>query len=283
MTGRLNLPALRAWVAAAILSSVIGGGVFGHAQAPQSGLPSIVGIRTGIPIAEAYTILKQHDAKGMIQYSQKRIEEISDKPITYGLMWSTTGSPEDRELIGVDITFPPSEQKVWRISRRILFPPGHEPLAEAMLNSLRKSFGPELPARTVGQSVWAFDTEGRPAQGKGVDLVDCGQTLSFPDMPNAVSAFSSAQTATAMSPDVALSPNTAAANREACHQFVFVVARLTYAAGSTATLHSVAVTITDIGGGIRAGLATQAVLNGAVSVEQKAALKKAQEQPVPRF
>ena len=282
MTSKLKLSLLGAWLAAAALSGV-GSGIVGAAQAPQSGLPAIVGIRTGTPIADAYQLLKQHDAKGMIQYSQKRIEEISDKPITYGFMLSTTGSPEDRELIGVDITFPPSEQKVWRISRRIVFPAGHEPLAEAMLSSLRKTFGPELPARSVGQTDWAFDTQGHPAQGKGIDLTDCAQTLSFPDMPNAVSAFNSAQTATAMSPDAALSPNLVAANREACHQFVYVVANFAYAPGSRTTIHSVAVTITDIGAGIRAGMATNAVLNGAASAEQKAALKKAQAQPVPRF
>lgn len=249
---------------------------------PAPAPPSIVGIRPGTPIAEAYKILSQHGSNGMIQFGQKQLDALADKPITYAFVWSTTGSPEDRELIEVDLTFPPSEQKVWRITRRISFPPDQEPLAEAMLNSLRKTFGRELPTGVSERAFWAFDTEGRPAQGRGINLADCAQYLDLPDLNNTVLAFASAKTSSTVPPNLALAPAVVAANREACHPFVFVVANLA-GASNGGKIRFVSVTITDIGAGIRAGTATQAALNGAASAQQQKALKKAQQQAVPQF
>jgi hypothetical protein len=257
------------------------GGILSAAQAPATPAPappSIVGIRPGTPIDEAYKILSQHGSNGMIQFGQKQLDALADKPITYAFVWSTTGSPEDRELIDVDLTFPPSEQKVWRITRRISFPPGQEPTADAMLNSLRKTFGKELPTGVSERAFWAFDTQGRPAQGSGINLADCAQYLDLPDLNNTVLAFASAKT----SPNVALAPTVVVANRESCHQFVFVVANLA-GASNGGKIRFVSVTITDIGAGIRAGTATQAALNGADLAHQQKALKKAQQQSVPQF
>ena len=120
MPRRVQFFLLLVWVAAAL------GGVVCAAQGPAPAPPAIVGIRPGTPIGEAYELLKQHGPNGMIQYGQKRLDVLSDKPITYSMLWSATGSSEDREIVEVDLNFPPLEQKVWRISRRISFPADHE-------------------------------------------------------------------------------------------------------------------------------------------------------------
>jgi len=258
-------------------------GVDCAAQGQTPAPPSIVGIRPGTPIGEAYELLKQHGPNGMIQYGQKRLDVLADKPITYAMLWSATGSQEDREIVEVDLNFPPNDQKVWRISRRISFPTDHEPLAEAMLNSLRKTFGKELPSSVPDHAFWAFDAQGRPVQGRGVEMADCALYLELPELSGTVLAFASAKTSSTVNPNVALAPTVVAANREHCHPFVFVAASLAAEPGNRATIRNVSVTITDIGAGIRAGTETQAALNGAVSAEQKAALKKAKEQPVPQF
>ncbi len=277
MTRRVQLYVLLVWVAASL------GAIVCAAQGQAPAPPTIVGIRTGTPIAEAYELLKQHGPNGMIQYGQKRLEVLADKPITYAMLWSATGSQEDREIVEVDLNFPPNDQRVWRISRRIAFPTDHEPLAEAMMNSLRKTFGKELPSSVPDHAFWAFDTQGKPVQGRGVEMADCAQYLDLPELSGTVLAFASAKTSSTVNPNVALSPATIAANRDHCQSFVFVAASLAPEPGSRAMIRNVSVTVTDIGAGIRAGTATVAALNGAVSAEQKAALKKAKEQPVPQF
>jgi hypothetical protein len=278
MTRKVLLGLVTGWIAAASLSKA-----FCAAQAQTVAPPAIVGIRPGTPIGDAYQMLKQHGANGVIQYGQKRLDVLADTPITYAMLWSATGSQEDREIVEVDLNFPPNDQKVWRISRRISFPPDHEPLAEAMMNSLRKTFGKELPSSAPDHAFWAFDTQGRPVQGRGVEMADCALYLDLPELSGTVLAFASAKTSSTVSPNVALAPTVVAANREQCRQFVFVAANLAAEPGNRATIRFVSVTITDIGAGIRAGTATQAALNGAASAQQQNALKKAKEQPVPQY
>ena len=277
MTKGVQISLLTVWFAASL------SGVLCVAQGQAPAPPAIVGIRPGTPIGEAYELLKQHGPNGMIQYGQKQLDVLADKPITYAMLWSATGSQEDREIVEVDLNFPPLDQKVWRISRRISFPQDHEPLAEAMLNSLRKTFGRELPSSVPDHAFWAFDTQGHPVQGRGVEMADCALYLELPELSGTVLAFASAKTSSTVNPNVALAPTVVAANRELCHPFVFVAANLAAEPGNRAVIRNVSVTITDIGAGIRAGTATVAALNGAVSAEQKAALKKAQQQPVPQF
>jgi hypothetical protein len=159
------------YVAAAASVLVFGLGVPIRAQAqPQtpaaaaSPSPDILGIRIGMPLPQALDLLKAHDPGHSVALEQWTIPQISgDKPITYAMTSSTTGSAE---RISVDVTLPPNPQVVWRI-HRTLGP--FTSTKENVLNSLYQKYGmpwnpdPNALAGSVVVLDWLFDEQGRLA------------------------------------------------------------------------------------------------------------------------
>lgn len=248
-----------------------------------SALPDILGIRPGMAIADAYRVLKAHDPKGSLQYGQKRIEAISDKPVTHAFLYSPTASPQDPEIILVDLTFPPSQQTVWRVSRFLRFPSGKEPLPATFVSALRQKYGQELPSRIPQLAFWVFDEQGRPAGGHaGIDLVDCAMYVDRPGPPSVLGQNTGVSNALNVPPGVALNPTVVVANREACYPFVYVTATLV-ADGANGVMTATTVTVTDLGAGIRAGTATRNLMDQRAAAQQQRELEKARRQPVPAF
>ena len=248
-------------------------------------LPDILGIRPGMPIGEAFQVLKAHDPKGSIKYGQKRIDAVSTKPITHALLYSPTASTEDPEAILVDITFPPSQQLVWRVTRTLQFSTGREVPVATLVTALRQKYGQEIANKS--QSLyWVFDGRGRPlTRSSGIDLVDCAQYVEIPTgLMSYISAFSGGAPSSQNIPaGVALNPTTVAANRDNCHQFVYAAAYLSSSVARPDVATAITVAITDIGAGIRAGQATQAAMNNAASAQRQQEIKKSQQQAAPTF
>jgi hypothetical protein len=267
------------------LAALTIGAVAQMAQAPSNGvLPDVVGIRPGIPIGEAYQLLKAHEPKGVIQYEQNRLQEFSGKLITYALLYSPTGSGQDPEIIAVDITFPPSPQTVWRVSRYLRFEPGKEPLAAPLLTALRQKYGQEVHTAIPQNTYWVFDRQGHPAgHSSGVDLSDCAANVSHPSLPALVGQNGGGDRSPISSLSVWLNQSVVAANRDACHAFVYVAATLTWDRSNNSLVQTISTTVTDVGVLERSEIAAKALLDNAAAAQQQAVMKKAKEQAAPVF
>jgi hypothetical protein len=258
---------------------------FAQAPTPQTGLaPDVLGLRPGMPIGDAYRLLKAHDPRGSIRYGQKRIAAVSDKPITHALLYSANGSSQDPEIIIVDATFPPGPQTVWRVTRFVQFAEGKRPLASTVLDALRQKYGQELPNRTPQLYSWVFDQQGRPLRSApGVDLNDCAYFVERPNVQSYMDMEGRVEILQNVPPGPALYPANVVANRDACHAYIYVGATVAEQGVQNHELNSVSVSITDIGRAIRAGVATNAVMNRAAEQQQQRELNKAKQQAAPSF
>jgi hypothetical protein len=247
-------------------------------------LPDVVGIRPGIPIGEAYQLLKAHQPKGTIDYAQKRVQEMSGKLITHALQYSSTGSVQDPEVIVVDITFPPAPQTVWRVSRYLHFEPGKEPVPATLLTALRQKYGQDVPSTMPQNAYWVFDRQGHPAnRSAGLDLSDCAMYVDHPNAPGILTHNVGDDSAPSMPLSALLMQTVVAANRDACHEFVYVAASLSLDSPRNSLVRAISTTITDVGVLERSQIAAHAFLNRAATSQQQRVIKKAKEQPAPVF
>jgi hypothetical protein len=261
------------------------GAVAQMGQAPSSGvLPDVVGIRPGIPIAEAYQLLKAHEPKGFIQYEQNRLQEFPGKVITHALLYSPTGSEQDREIIVVDITFPPAQQTVWRVSRYLRFEADKEPLPATLLTALRQKYGQEVHTTIPQNTFWVFDRQGHPAgHSSGVDLSDCAASVDRPTSLGLPVQNASADSSPISPLRVWLNRSVVAANRDACHAFVYVTATQLLDYSNNSLVQTLLTTVTDVGVLERSEIAAKALLDNAATAQQQSVMKKAKEQPAPVF
>src|SRR5260221_4794273 len=87
-----------------------------QAQAAAAGFPDIIGMRLGMPLREAYTILQpaHPTAKlGMYPYPLPGIE----KPVLEGFSLGFSSVGAQVEQVIVDVTPPPNRQVVWKVRR----------------------------------------------------------------------------------------------------------------------------------------------------------------------
>lgn len=254
-------------------------------QAQSNGaLPDVLGISPGMPIGEAYRLLKAHDPKGTIRYGQKHVEEMSGKLITHQLLYSPTGSGQDPEIIAVDITVPPSQQTVWRVSRYLRFEPGKEPVPATLLTALRQKYGQDVRSTMPQNAYWVFDRQGHPAnRSAGFDVSDCAMNVDRPTLPGIMDNTVGGDNAPLVPLRVLVMQSVIGANRDACHALVYVSAVLSWEGLNTSLVRGITTTVTDIEVLERSQLAANALLqNGAVAQQQRV-MKNAKQQPAPVF
>jgi hypothetical protein len=153
--------------------------------AVAAGPPDIGGIRLGIPLRDAYTLLQTaHPAAKLGTYPYP-LPGIA-KPVLEGFSF---GVNTQEELVIVDVTPPPNQQVVWKV-RSLL---ERQKIYRAnVIASLREKYGKEAgtsPLLTDDQHItdmwWIFDEQGRPAKlpesgPKGVEML-AGCAAMFTD------------------------------------------------------------------------------------------------------
>jgi hypothetical protein len=132
--------------------------------ATSSPSADVLGIRMGMPLQQAYDLLKAHDPGHNVVLEQWTIPDLyGDKPITYGMSPSTTGNDES---ISVDVTLPPNPQVVWRIQRKIgPFTSTRDNVLDALYQKYGTPWVPN-PNALSGPNIildWFFDEQGRLA------------------------------------------------------------------------------------------------------------------------
>lgn len=135
--------------------------------APAAGFPDIVGLRLGMPLREAFTVLQAaHPAVKLGTYAIN-IPGI-DKPVLEGFSFGYASLAAQPERVILDLTPPPNQQVVWKVRRYL----AQQKIYRAnVLSSLREKYGKETatsPAVADDQHLtdmwWVLDEQGRPAK-----------------------------------------------------------------------------------------------------------------------
>lgn len=140
--------------------------------APAAQLPDIVGIRLGMPLRDAFTILQTAHPTvklGMYPITLPGIE----KPVLEGFSFLSgyKGQGITEERVSVHLTPPPNQQVVWKVVRLL----SQQKIYRAnVLSSLREKYGREAgttPFVANDQQItdmwWILDEQGHPAKLPG--------------------------------------------------------------------------------------------------------------------
>jgi hypothetical protein len=261
------------------------------AQAPPkspNGLPDIVGLYPGMPVGDAYSVLKAYfpTRGGKVDVHQDTIHGLNgDKPLVTKLHIPPEAQQDNYDdLIDVLITLPPNKQEVWGVNRAISFEPGKAPSAAALTAGLRQKYGPEVhdpyeTRATPPTLKWIFDRQGRRVpddlarkcnQSSG-SIAD-GSLSIFVYNPSGVQ-FSNLTSAPAGVP-----------GGDACKTFVYMQASVS--SSMNGTVNTLVLYIFDLGMALNAGLRTEAVIRGVANSEAQQAQqqqKKIDKKAVPTF
>jgi hypothetical protein len=165
------------------------------AKGTAAGFPDIAGLRIGMPLRDAFTVLQtQHPAVKLGMYPLD-IPGI-DKPVLEGFSYGWETLAFHPEKVIVDVTPPPGQQVVWKVRRYL----SQQKIYRAnVLASLREKYGKEMattPAvatdAQISEMWWILDEQGHPAKlpppGGGYQFADqralqCGQKLIYGNDP----------------------------------------------------------------------------------------------------
>lgn len=146
-------------VALAVVGSAVAARQLG-AQAPQTTAPDIVGFRAGMPLVEAYKLLKAYKPKGTFVVGEALIPELSAQKLPHRLLF-TDMDVAGGESIQLDVTLPPNPQVVWMVQRRVQFARGSEVLMDELMGRLRDKYGREPSGAPRAPTYWLFDARGQ--------------------------------------------------------------------------------------------------------------------------
>jgi hypothetical protein len=137
--------------------------------APAAQLPDIVGIRLGMPLRDAFTILQTAHATVKLGMYPITVPGIA-KPVLEGFSFLSgyKGVGITEERVSVHLTPPPNQQVVWKVVRQL----SQQKIYRAnVLSSLREKYGKETgttPFVANDQQItdmwWTFDEQGHPAK-----------------------------------------------------------------------------------------------------------------------
>jgi len=261
-------------------------------SAPKSpnGMPDIVGLYPGMPVGDAYNLLKGYfpTRGGKVEVHQDAIKGLNgDKPLATKLHIPPKDQQDNYDdLIDVLITLPPNKQVVWAVNRTIYFAPGKAPSAAALTAGLRQKYGPEMrvPYETRENPPvlkWIFDREGRRVsddfvkkcnQPSGSIANGDGSTWGLIYNPSAV------QNANLTSAPAGVP------GAELCRTFVYMEANVS--SDMNGISNSLIIYIFDLGMGLNAGLRTEAVIRGVANADAQQAAQqqnKIDKKAVPKF
>jgi len=160
-----------------------------------TGFPDIAGLRIGMPLREAFTLLQGAHATVKLGLYPLDIPGI-DKPVLEGFSFGYQTLAAQPERVIVDVTPPPNQQVVWKVRRYLAL---QQIYRSNVLASLREKYGKETattPAVADDQHIsdmyWVLDEEGHPAklpppgprwQSGDQRVAECGQKFIYSTDP----------------------------------------------------------------------------------------------------
>lgn len=164
------------------------------AKGTATGFPDIAGLRIGMPLRDAFTVLQAAHPSVKLGLYPLDIHGI-DKPVLEGFSFGWESLAFHPEKVIVDVTPPPNQQVVWKVRRYM----SQQKIYRAnVLSSLREKYGKETattPAVATDEQIsdmwWILDEQGHPAKlpppGQGYQsdqrVLQCGQKLIYGNDP----------------------------------------------------------------------------------------------------
>ena len=244
---------------------------FASAKLPAqtaAALPDVVGIRPGMSAQEAYSALKAHSNGAKVGIAQTMLAGISQPVVV--LMTEEVLGASPKETITVGLTVPPEKQVVWIIRRTLNFEPGKEPTRAAVMDGLRRKYGPEIHA---GLDFWDFDEQGGRPNVKDMTFHNCAGQFSLGEPQDYVNPQPITPLLSAF-----MAPN------NPCNNIISVRSEISGASnGSNELVGGVTVILEDAPIAQRSRLAYDALVNAAGAAAQKQTMDKANQQKAPTF
>jgi len=148
--------------------------LMGRPQAASASLPDVGGFHVGGTMTQLSAQLTAYDKLARI-YPAKMVDPyFGNNPLPYAFLFAQ--GLNATEVIRGDLTSPPDQQIVWRITRTLSFPEGKQPQVNDVLAALRQKYGPEsIDMRTNPvRPYWFYNQSGQPAKdGSGVSFQNC--------------------------------------------------------------------------------------------------------------
>ena len=260
--------------------------------APQGGIdsskmPDIVGVHLGMSAQEVIAKLKPlypttHVGDLGVNLGYAKFGHAPGAPwiqTIYGHA-DPCGNNQCIDVFNVVFNTPPGKQGVIGMDRAMGFPRDKEPTPDTVKAALIKKYGPNPFIVTPTTMGWVYDEQGRPmSPPNGKALVRCAGAITSgavagPTPTNAAPEYGLTGTRALTPADVA------DLMRNPCRVGVYVLADLNV---GNQTVYSLSVKVSENSEATRDVIAEQQYLDGVASGQQKQQLKKAQEQPVPKF
>jgi hypothetical protein len=268
--------ALRTVLATAAAISLLSGGICRGQAAPKAphGMPDVMGLYPGMPVSDAYNLLKGYFANrgGRVDLVQEQWPGVNGGKPLPTVLHIPPGDQQGRydDVIDVAITLPPTKQVVWALKREIRFDPSKAPSTVALLANLRQKYGPEMPSpSSAGTRLrWYFDANGKRVPDS---LAGCTQ-LKYDPLNGGFRRLVYDPTPNQYGTLLIAPPGLAGGER--CKTFTYLEADITdeltgIASGMTITMY-------DLGLAVSSGAQTQAMVHGLANEEHKAAEQKQQ-------
>jgi hypothetical protein len=190
------------------------------------------------------------------------------------------GNNECTDVLNVVFNAPPNKQGAVGIDRAVSFQQGKQPTPDTVKAALLQKYGPNPFYVSPFIMGWVYDEQGRPiAPPNGKNLAQCAGTITSgaaagPTPTNAAPEYGLTGTRALTPADVA------DLMRNPCRVGVYVLADMSVAGQ---VVNSFTVKISENSEATRDVIAEQQYLDSVAAGQQQQQLKKAQEQPVPKF
>jgi hypothetical protein len=158
-----------------------------YARAEGAATLDVVGIKFGMPVADAMRALKADNPRMTLAPTTTSLEGFSS-PLMLSVIGNepVTAAPDSTigragETIELLFTLPPSSEVVWGVQRSYHFATKERPLMDVTIEALLKKYGPaSLPPSADARDrtkiiAWMYDSSGRPLGPGGHQIyLACG-------------------------------------------------------------------------------------------------------------
>jgi len=136
-------------------------------------LPDVNGIQLGMSVDQALAKVKAlYPNPAVITVGYAKFEKTADKPWVHHILVQTINAQNATENLTVHFSDPPDEQRVFFVSRSLIFQQGKLTTLANMKAALLQKYG--QPRSSISESlIWSFDEQGNPVTDPKLNGTNC--------------------------------------------------------------------------------------------------------------
>ena len=239
-------------------------------------LPDVNGIQLGMTVDQALAKVKAlYPNPTVMTVSYAKFEKTADKPWVHNIVLQAVTAQNAQENLEVRFNDPPDDQRVFLVSRSLIFQQGKQTTLANMKAALLQKYGQPRSSRSE-TLIWSFDEQGNPLNDPKLNGTDCSGAAVF----NHVGEGGDASHAGTASLGVDLAQDDLQKNP--CYSGVHVSAN-TGTPMPDGLVISLDVTMGENSYATRTFIDEQAYIKNAANQAQQEQFKKAQERSAPKL